>query len=109
MRLKITSPIEEYYTPKGALYVDGRCYVHKDKDRIICVFAHFTEIISKSQREWLFRITDKLARRELGEDYKIVEHTKDHYHLIAEKHEKTRKTGKNKSRSKPKTEGDIQG
>ena len=107
MRLKTKSPVEKYFTPNGAIFVDGRCYIHRDKDRLICVFINHTDVISKNQRGWLRLITDKLARRELGEDYKIEEHMEGHYHLIAEKYEKNRKTGKNKPKSKPRTKASI--
>lgn len=115
MRIKLYSPVEKYFTPKGSIYSDGRCYVHRDNNYIITVFSRFTDVLSKSQREWLWRITDKIARREFGENFEITEHKDEHYHLIAERKneeksiKKNRKKRKNKSKSKPKVENDIQG
>jgi len=111
MRLKINSPVEKYFTPKGAIYIDGRCYIHKDDNRLICVFTHFTDILSKSQREWLHRVTDKLAMKEFGrQNYKITEHTEEHYHLIADEKDtvkKDRKKRASKPKGKPSTKETI--
>jgi len=107
MRIIKSSPLAKYLDIKTAVYFDSRCVISPTENGLICIFREPNGIASKRQREWMHYIFDRVCKAQM-KTYEISESKKGHFYLLAT-NEKIRKTGKDKSKSKPKTSKDIQG
>ena len=105
MRIVKTDNLSKYMNVKTAIYFDTRCVISPTDKGLVCVFREPHGIASKRQREWMYFIFNRIAKKELGE-FKISESKSGHFYLLAT-NEKTRKTGKNKSKSESEPERDI--
>lgn len=101
MRIKPDCKLCELYNSrKDFVYGDSRCRVTRHGKGLVCILEEHTNKVSKRQREWLHLMLNKIARRELGEDFRIedIQKTK-HYHLVAFKDEKKRVSKKPRSKA----------
>jgi hypothetical protein len=113
MRIVKSDALAKYMDIKKALYFDTRCIISPMDGGLICVLREPNGIASKRQREWMYFIFDRIAKRELGE-FEITESESGHFCLSAIRNEKNstkknRKEGEDKSTSEQESEGDISG
>jgi len=95
MRLTKTSPLAEYVNVKTAIYYDSRCVISKYPKGLICVFRDTSGVASKRQRDWMYFVFNRLAKKEMGK-YRISESKSGHFHLIAYEVKESEKAKSNK-------------
>lgn len=87
MRIVKNDSLSKYTDIKKALYFDTRCVISKTEEGLICIFREPNGIASKRQREWMYSIFDRVAKRELA-DFELSESKEGHFYLLATKNEK---------------------
>lgn len=111
MRIVKNEPLAKYMDIRKSIYFDTKCVISPVEGGLICILREPNGTASKRQREWMYFILDRLAKRELGE-FKVTESKTGHFCLLATKNEKNsikenRKEGKNKPTGEREPKGTL--